>query len=104
MSFGRLARIRPDKDEAYERISVASRFDLKVVGDRFPFPICASSVRTTPARCTGSTLKLPLATTDPMAWARRRRPVSILFARPQDHDRLRRVLDSQEITARIFAL
>jgi hypothetical protein len=27
-----------------------------------------------------------------------------LFARPQDHDRLRRVLDSQEITASIFAL
>jgi len=27
-----------------------------------------------------------------------------VFARQQDHDRLRRALDSQEITARIFAL
>jgi hypothetical protein len=30
--------MRPDKDPAYERIAIASRFDLKVVNDKIPIP------------------------------------------------------------------
>jgi hypothetical protein len=33
-----LSRMQPDKDPRYERISVASRFDLKVVNDKIPIP------------------------------------------------------------------
>jgi len=33
-----LSRIRPDKDPKYERISIANRFDLKVVDGKIPIP------------------------------------------------------------------
>ncbi len=33
-----ISRMRPDKDPAYERIAIASRFDLKVVNDKIPIP------------------------------------------------------------------
>jgi hypothetical protein len=99
-----LARIRRDKDEAYERISVASRFDLKVVGNKIPIPDlrveCEDDSREV------HRLDLEVATRDyrPHGLGEKAKAGFHLFARPQDHDRLRRVLDSQEITARIFAL
>jgi hypothetical protein len=99
-----LARIRPDKDEAYERISVASRFDLKVVGDKIPIPDlrieCEDDSREV------HRLDLEVATRDyrPHGLGEKAKAGFHLFARPQDHDRLRRALDSREITARIFAL
>ena len=99
-----LSRIRSDKGEAYERISVASRFDLKVVGDKIPIPDlrieCEDDSREV------HRLDLEVATRDyrPHGLGEKAKAGFHLFARPQDHDRLRRVLDSQEITARIFAL
>ena len=33
-----ISRMRPDKDPAYERIAIASQFDLKVVNDKIPIP------------------------------------------------------------------
>jgi hypothetical protein len=33
-----LSRMRPDKDPRYERISIAGKFDLKVVNDKIPMP------------------------------------------------------------------
>lgn len=99
-----LSRIRPDKDEAYERISVASRFDLKVVGDKIPIPDLRIEYEDDSHEV--HRLDLEVATRDyrPHGLGEKAKAGFHLFARPQDHDRLRRVLDSQEITSRIFAL
>ena len=99
-----ISRMRPDKDPAYERIAIASRFDLKVVNDKIPIPDlrieyedeCRDLYR----------LDLEVATRDyrPQGLGEKAKAGFHVFARQQDHDRLRRVLDSQEISARIFAL
>ena len=50
-------------------------------------------------------LDLEIATRDyPQGLAEKAKAGFHLFARQQDHPKLRRVLDTQEITARIFAL
>ncbi len=33
-----LSRVRPDRDLSYERINIASQYDLKVVDDKIPVP------------------------------------------------------------------
>ena len=99
-----LSRIRPDRDQAYERISIANRFDLKVVGDKIPIPDLRIEYEDDSREV--HRLDLEVATRDyrPHGLGEKAKAGFHLFARPQDHDRLRRVLDSQEITARIFAL
>lgn len=99
-----LSRMRPDKDTAYERISIASRFDLKVVNDKIPIPDLRIEYED---ECRDvHRLDLEVATRDyrPQGLGEKAKAGFHVFARQQDHDRLRRVLDSQEITARIFAL
>jgi hypothetical protein len=51
-------------------------------------------------------LDLEIATRDyrPQGLAEKAKAGFHLFARPQDHPKLRRVLDTHEITAEIFAL
>ncbi len=51
-------------------------------------------------------LDLEIVTRDyrPQGMAEKAKAGFHLFARPQDHPKLRRVLDAQEITAEIFAL
>lgn len=99
-----LSRMRPDKDQRYERISIAGRFDLKVVNGKIPIPDlrieyeddCRDIHR----------LDLEVATRDyrPQGLGEKAKAGFHMFARQQDHAKLRRVLDTQEITARIFAL
>ena len=99
-----LSRMRPDKDPRYERIFIASQYDLKVVDGKIPIPDlrieyeddCRDVHR----------LDLEVATRDyrPQGLGEKARAGFHMFARQQDHAKLRRVLDSQEITARIFAL
>jgi hypothetical protein len=36
--YKKLSRVPPDKDLAYERIRLASEYDLKVVNDKIPIP------------------------------------------------------------------
>lgn len=99
-----LSRMRPDKDPAYERISIASQFDLKVVNDKIPIPDLRIEYED---ECRDvHRLDLEVATRDyrPHGLSEKAKAGFHVFARQQDHDRLRRVLDSQEITARIFAL
>ncbi|MGC2332816.1 MAG: hypothetical protein WA581_15290 [Candidatus Acidiferrales bacterium] len=98
------ARIRPDRHPAYERIAVASRFDLKVVNDKIPIPDLRIEYED---ECRDvHRLDLEVATSDyrPQGLGEKAKAGFHVFARQQDHDRLRRVLDSHEITARIFAL
>ncbi|MGB8538970.1 MAG: hypothetical protein WCD57_21285 [Acidobacteriaceae bacterium] len=99
-----VSRMRPDKDPAYERIAIASRFDLKVVNDKIPIPDLRIEYED---ECRDvHRLDLEVATRDyrPQGLGEKAKAGFHVFARQQDHNRLRRVLDSQEITARIFAL
>lgn len=99
-----LARIQPDKNQREERISIASRYDLKVVNGKIPIPDlrieyeddCRDVRR----------LDLEIATRDyrPQGLGEKAKAGFHMFARQQDHAKLRRVLDTQEISARIFAL
>ena len=99
-----VSRMRPDKDPRYERISIANRFDLKVVDGKIPIPDlrieyeddCRDVRR----------LDLEIATRDyrPQGLGEKAKAGFHMFARQQDHAKLRRVLDTQEISAKIFAL
>jgi hypothetical protein len=99
-----LSRMRPDKDPRYERIFIANQFDLKVVDGKIPIPDlrieyeddCRDVRR----------LDLEIATRDyrPQGLSEKSKAGFHMFARQQDHAKLRRVLDTQEITARIFSL
>jgi hypothetical protein len=99
-----LSRMRPDKDPRYERIFIANQFDLKVVDGKIPIPDlrieyvddCREVRR----------LDLEIATRDyrPQGLGEKAKAGFQMFARQQDHAKLRRVLDTQEICARIFAL
>ena len=99
-----LSRMRPDEDPRYERIFIANQFDLKVVDGKIPIPDlrieyeddCRDVRR----------LDLEIATRDyrPQGLGEKAKAGFHMFARQQDHAKLRRVLDTQEISARIFAL
>jgi hypothetical protein len=99
-----LSRMRPDKDPRYERIFIANQFDLKVVDGKIPIPDlrieyeddCRDVRR----------LDLEIATRDyrPQGLGEKAEAGFHMFARQQDHAKLRRVLDTQEISARIFSL
>jgi hypothetical protein len=102
--YRKLSRVDPNKKLAYERIRVANEFDLKVVNDKIPVPDlrieyedeCRELCR----------LDLEIATRDyrPQGLGEKAKAGFHMFARQQDHAKLRRVLDTQEISARIFAL
>ncbi len=87
-----------------ERIFIANQFDLIVVDGKIPIPDlrieyeddCRDVRR----------LDLEIATRDyrPQGLGEKAKAGFHMFARQQDHAKLRRVLDTQEISARIFAL
>jgi len=104
--YARLARAAPDKRRDFEtlRKEIAERYHLKVVSGRIPIPDlrieyeddCRDVRR----------LDLEIATRDyrPQGLGEKAKAGFHMFARQQDHAKLRRVLDTQEISARIFAL
>ena len=102
--YKKLSQIDPNKNPVYERIRVANEYDLHVVNDKIPVPDlrieyeddCRNLER----------LDLEIATRDYRArgLTEKAKAGFHLFARQQDHPKLRRVLDTHEITARIFAL
>ncbi len=99
-----LSRVRPDQDLSYARINIANQYDLKVVDDKIPVP----DLRIEYEDPYGERVRLDLeiATRDyrPQGLAEKARAGFQLFARREDHARLRRILNDREITARIFAL
>jgi len=102
--YRKLSRMRPDKDPQYERTFIANQFDLKVVDGKIPIPDlrieyeddCRDVHR----------LDLEIATRDyrPQGLSEKAKAGFHMFAHQQDHAKLRRVLDAQEISARIFSL
>jgi len=102
--YRKLSRVPPEKNLAYERIRIASEYDLKVVNDKIPVPDLRVEYED---ECRDlHRLDLEIATRDyrPQGLAEKAKAGFHLFARQQDHPKLRRVLDTQEITAKIFAL
>jgi hypothetical protein len=102
--YKKLSRIPPDKNLAYERIRLASEYDLNIVKDKIPVPDLRIEYED---ECRDiHRLDLEIATRDyrPQGLAEKAKAGFHLFARPQDHPKLRRVLDTHEITAEIFAL
>src|SRR6267143_506207 len=102
--YRKLSRVDPNKELAYERIRVANEYDLKVVNDKIPVPDLRIEYEDECREL--RRLDLEIATRDyrPQGLAEKAQAGFHLFARQQDHAKLRRVLDTQEITARIFAL
>jgi hypothetical protein len=102
--YRKLSRVDPHKELAYERIRVANEYDLKVVNHKIPVPDLRIEYEDECREL--RRLDLEIATHDyrPQGLAEKAKAGFHLFARQQDHPKLRRVLDSQEITARIFAL
>ena len=102
--YRKLSRVDPNKKLAYERIRVASECDLKVVNDKIPVPDLRIEYEDECREI--RRLDLEIATRDyrPQGLAEKAKAGFHLFARQQDHPRLRRILDTQEITARIFSL
>jgi hypothetical protein len=102
--YRKLSRVHPDKDPVYERIQLASQYDLKVVNHKIAVPDLRIEYED---ECRDiRRLDLEIATRDyrPQGLAEKAKAGFHLFARPQDHPKLRRVLDTHEITAEIFAL
>jgi hypothetical protein len=99
-----LSRMRPDKDPKYERIFIAHQFDLKVVSGKIPIPDLRIEYEDDCREI--RRLDLEVATRDyrPQGLGEKAKAGFHLFARQQDHAKLRRVLDTHEITARIFSL
>jgi hypothetical protein len=102
--YRKLSRVDPNKKLAYERIRVANEFDLKVVNDKIPVPDLRIEYEDECRELRH--LDLEIATRDyrPQGLREKAKAGFHLFAREQDHAKLRRVLDTQEISARIFAL
>ncbi len=102
--YRKLSQVDPNKKLAYERIRVAYEYDLKVVNDKIPVPDLRIEYEDECREL--RRLDLEIATRDyrPQGLAEKAKAGFHLFARQQDHPKLRRVLDTQEITARIFAL
>ncbi len=102
--YKKLAQVDPNKKLDYERIRVAYEYDLKVVNDKIPVPDLRIEYEDESREL--RRLDLEIATRDyrPQGLAEKAKAGFHLFARQQDHPKLRRVLDTQEITARIFAV
>jgi hypothetical protein len=102
--YKKLSQIDPNKNPAYERIRIANEYDLQVVNDKIPVPDLRIEYED---ECRNlERLDLEIATRDYRArgLAEKAKAGFHLFARQQDHPKLRRILDTHEITARIFAL
>lgn len=99
-----LSRMRPDQDAKCERISVASRFDLKVVDGKIPIPDLRIEYEDDCRDVRRLDLEIATRHYRPQGLGEKAKAGFHMFARQQDHAKLRRVLDTQEISARIFAL
>ena len=103
--YRKLARLDShQEDYAFRRIEIASEFDLHPVNDKIPIPDLRIEYED---ECRDvQRLDLEIATRDyrPHGLVEKAKAGFHLFARQLDHPKLRRVLDSHEIMARIFSL
>lgn len=99
-----LSKIDPAKNPDYERMYVANRHGLKVVDGKIPIPDLRIDYETETRDIEHIDLELATREYRSQGMADKARAGFHLFARHQDMPRLRRVLNEQELSARIFAL
>jgi hypothetical protein len=100
--YSALSKVDPAKNPNYERMYVANRNGLKVVDGKIPIPDLRIEYETEARDIEHVDLELATREYRSQGMADKARAGFHLFARHQD--RLRRVLNEQELTARIFAL
>jgi hypothetical protein len=99
-----LSKVDPAKIPDYERMYVANRHGLKVVNGKIPIPDLRIEYETEARDIEHIDLELATREYRSQGMATKARAGFHLFARQQDMPRLRRVLNEQELSARIFAL
>jgi hypothetical protein len=99
-----LSKIDEAKNPDYERMYVANRHGLKVVDGKIPIPDLRIEYETQARDIEHVDLELATREYRSQGMATKARAGFHLFARHQDMPRLRRVLNEQELSARIFAL
>lgn len=99
-----LSKIDPAKSPDYERMYVANRHGLKVVDGKIPIPDLRIEYETQARDIEHVNLELTTREYRSQGIAAKARAGFHLFARRQDLPRLRRVLNEQELSARILAL
>ena len=87
-----------------QRLQAAAKHGLKVVNESIPIPDLRIEYENDAKEIERIDLELATREYRPQGLAAKARAGFHLYARHQDVDRLRRVMDQQEITARIFAL
>lgn len=102
--YSALSKIDPDKNAEYNRMYVANRHGLKVVDGKIPIPDLRIEYETEARDIEHVDLELATREYRSQGMADKARAGFHLFARHQDLPRLRRVLNEQELTARIFTL
>jgi hypothetical protein len=102
--YRELNKVDPTKNLDYERIYIANRHGLKVVDGKIPIPDLRIEYETETRDIEHIDLELATREYRSQGMATKARAGFHLFARHQDMPRLRRVLNEQELTARIFAL
>ena len=96
--------MRPDKDPRYERIFIANQFSLKVVNDKIPIPDLRVEYEDDTQDIRHVDLEIATRDYRPQGLCEKAKAGFYMFARQEDHPKLRRIFDDEEITARIFAL
>jgi hypothetical protein len=99
-----LALLGPQKDDANAKERIAEKHGLQVVDGKIPVPDLRVQYET--AELELRHVDVELATRDyrPRAMAAKAAAGFSLYGRSEDAQRLRRVLDEREITARILTL
>jgi hypothetical protein len=102
--YSALNKVDPAKNPDYDRMYVAKRHGLKVVDGKIPIPDLRIEFETETRDIEHIDLELATREYRSQGMASKARAGFHLFARHQDMPRLRRVLNEQELSARIFAL
>lgn len=99
-----LAMLGSDKDDPDRKRDVAEKHHLQVVNGKIPLPDLRVEYETPELELRHIDLELATRDYRPRAMAEKAAAGFSMYSRPEDASRLRRVLDEQEITARILNL
>ena len=99
-----LALLGPEKDDPNAKERIAEKHSLHVVNGKIPVPDLRVEYETSELELRRLDLELLTREYRPRAMAEKASAGFSLYGRSEDTSRLRRVLDEQEITARILTL
>ena len=99
-----LALLGPEKDNPDRKTQVAEKHHLQVVNGKIPVPDLRVEYETPELELRHADLELATRDYRPRAMAEKAAAGFSMYSRSEDASRLRRVLDENEITARILTL